>query len=178
MTDTIIFSFRLASGDFQSELKIPVPRTKAEQKKAVKGWLDLMATAFRVGADHISANLELEPLPSLTDKVMERIAAERLRQIEEEGWTIEHDDQFPPGTLARAGASYALMGGETDRFRKTHGVDHPPSFWPWPGRAWNPNDRKRDLERAAALVVSELEKIERAEEAARSPAPGAKAGQQ
>lgn len=37
----------------------------------------------------------------------ELIAAERRRQIEQEGWTPEHDDQHSGGELATAGAVYA-----------------------------------------------------------------------
>jgi hypothetical protein len=39
---------------------------------------------------------------------IERIAAERKRQIEEEGFTAEHDDQLPPNKLATAAACYAM----------------------------------------------------------------------
>ncbi len=37
----------------------------------------------------------------------ERIAAERKRQIEVEGWTPEHDRQHSSGDLARAASCYA-----------------------------------------------------------------------
>jgi hypothetical protein len=39
---------------------------------------------------------------------VELITAERSRQIEQESWTSEHDDQHTRGELARAGAVYAM----------------------------------------------------------------------
>jgi len=38
----------------------------------------------------------------------ERIARERARQIEEEGFAAEHDDQHENGELAQAAACYAI----------------------------------------------------------------------
>ena len=38
---------------------------------------------------------------------IELIAEERQRQIEEEGWTAEHDDHHPDGELALAACCYA-----------------------------------------------------------------------
>ncbi len=40
---------------------------------------------------------------------IERIAAERLRQIEKKGWTPEHDDEHDPEDLEMAAACYAIM---------------------------------------------------------------------
>jgi hypothetical protein len=53
--DNVIFSVRLASGDFSSELIIPLPTTKAEQESAVERWLDMMATSFRIGVERMDA---------------------------------------------------------------------------------------------------------------------------
>ncbi len=49
---------------------------------------------------------------------IERIAAERLRQIEVEGWTPEHDLMHTPDELEKAAACYTLQLGycpENDR---------------------------------------------------------------
>lgn len=40
---------------------------------------------------------------------IERIAKERQRQIEEEGWTAEHDEQHTHGELAAVAALYAIQ---------------------------------------------------------------------
>jgi hypothetical protein len=82
------------------------------------------------------------------------IAAERRRQIESEGWTIEHDDlEHNPGELAQAAACYAACA-----FTKPSGT---PIFWPWEGWWKWSDDPRRNLVRSAALIVAELEKFER-----------------
>lgn len=48
--------------------------------------------------------------PDARDAAIERIAAERTRQIEREGYTPEHDDTHDGGELALAAACYAAAG--------------------------------------------------------------------
>lgn len=85
---------------------------------------------------------------------IEDIAAERRRQMEVEGWTPEHDDRHAPGDLSDAAACYA----STDRDLRG-GV---PFGWPWHKGWWKPKDRRRDLVRAGALIVAEIERLDRA----------------
>lgn len=90
--------------------------------------------------------------------VIEEIAAERKRQIEVEGWSTEHDDMHPDGELARAGGCYAYFSGS--------GVDprtynHPGYMWPWDWKWWKPTNPRRNLIKAAALIVAEIERIDR-----------------
>lgn len=104
------------------------------------------------------------------DGVIAEIAAERKRQIEAEGWTPEHDDAHDKGELARAAAAYA---DHASRFRdaKELGVAYAtkatPPLWPWAPRWWKPKNPRRDLIRAAALIVAEIERLDRSEGAAR-----------
>ena len=51
--------------------------------------------------------------------VLEEIAAERRRQIEQEGWTPEHDDQHRGGTLDEC---------ECGDYRRDHPFDGPCNF--------------------------------------------------
>lgn len=89
------------------------------------------------------------------------IATERLRQIEVEGWTPEHDDELHgKGGLAEAAAAYALHAALTDAERAAKGRKLP-KFWPWHDSWWKPKDRRRDLERAGALIVAEIERLDR-----------------
>jgi len=81
------------------------------------------------------------------------IAAERRRQREVEGYDDTHDDEHNVGELAAAGAVYALAAGE---HRAT-----PPIDWPWDDIYWKPQDMRRDLVRAGALIVAELDGLER-----------------
>lgn len=61
MADTLIISLKLASGDFNSELRLPMPTTPQEQKRTVERWLDFMATGLRLSAERMDAVL---PLPA------------------------------------------------------------------------------------------------------------------
>lgn len=82
---------------------------------------------------------------------IERIAAERKRQVEEEGWTPEHDEGHGFGELTAAAICYLMHA---------HGVigEEVPDLWPWEDQWWKPNDKIRDLERAGALVAAELDR--------------------
>lgn len=81
------------------------------------------------------------------------VSAERRRQVEGEGWTAAHDDQHTHGDLAQAAACYAIYAS---------GRSVPPDLWPWAMEWWKPKDRRRDLVRAAALVIAEIDRLDRA----------------
>lgn len=88
------------------------------------------------------------------------VAAERRRQVSGEGRTLEHDDAYVAGELAKAGASYAVadlygVGGKSL-------FDTPPFFWPWSPEFWKPKARRANLVRAAALLIAEIERLDRA----------------
>lgn len=89
--------------------------------------------------------------------VMEEIAVERRRQVEVEGWTLEHDDGHDMGQLAAAASCYALYSTFPDAIRK--GLR--PNAWPWVG-TWHPKTGRCDLIRAGALIVAEIERLDRA----------------
>lgn len=99
------------------------------------------------------------------------VAAERLRQVEEEGWTPEHDDVHESGELAAAAACYAYhtTSMRAAGYSVTRYEDRPPldlyhpyrSMWPWDEAWWKPKDRRRDLVRAGALIVAEIERLDR-----------------
>ena len=79
------------------------------------------------------------------------VAAERRRQIEAEGWTPEHDDEHANGELALAATCYAAWGEG----------DPMPMRWPWAADWWKPKDERRNLVRAAALLLAEIERLDR-----------------
>lgn len=87
----------------------------------------------------------------------EMIAAERQRQIAEEGWTPEHDsEEHGDGDLAFAAICYAQP--EEDR-QVENGL---PFYWPWED-SWKPtpNDRIRELVKAGALIAAEIDRLQR-----------------
>lgn len=97
--------------------------------------------------------------------VIDEIAAERRRQIEQEGWTPEHDDEHGGGVLAAAAACYAIhavsLMSTADMERRNNVIRE---CWPWAEEWWKPKGQRRDLIRAAALIVAELERLDRAED--------------
>jgi len=86
--------------------------------------------------------------------------AERRRQVEAEGWTPEHDDVHSNNDMALAAAAYALhVGGQKSAARIT---------WPqtWSLEWFKPTTARRDLVKAGALILAEIERIDRAENTA------------
>jgi hypothetical protein len=97
--------------------------------------------------------------------VIDEIAAERRRQIEVEGWDAAHDDEHKTGELASAAAAYAnhmaqFHGAEAVGSR--YAIKAHPHGWPWDRAWWKPKTPRRDLIRAAALIVAEIERLDRA----------------
>lgn len=83
------------------------------------------------------------------------VLAERRRQIEKEGWTPDHDDKTHlPGELALAACCYCVADDD----------EAPPAIWPWETKWWKPKDRRRNMVRAAALLLAEIERHDRADQ--------------
>ncbi|WP_404291482.1 hypothetical protein ACD578_05230 [Microvirga sp. RSM25] len=96
-------------------------------------------------------------------RVLDEIELERRRQVEEEGWTPRHDDQHARGEMAAA--AYCYIGEVC--WRRDHPdagrCDLPPPDWPWSREWWKPKGDRRNLVRAAALIVAEIERTDREE---------------
>ncbi|MGY2732351.1 hypothetical protein [Sphingomonas sp. UYP23] len=96
--------------------------------------------------------------------VISDVSAERERQKSALGWTPKHyDTNDSDQALPRAAACYALADSGRgnagpfwiSQFRTPHQV--------WPYRwEWKPKDRRTNLVRAAALLVAEIERLDRA----------------
>jgi hypothetical protein len=80
------------------------------------------------------------------------IRAERLRQIEKEGWTADHDDEHENEAMRLAAACYACHA----QF-----PSYAQDMWPWDKEWWKPRDVRRDLVKAGALIVAEIERLDR-----------------
>lgn len=98
---------------------------------------------------------------------IELIAAERKRQIEQEGWTPEHDDGHFDGELAQAAACYALPKQTRNGYLLNRMVWE--FFWPWDSEWWKPatNSRGRikELTKAGALIAAEIDRLQREKDA-------------
>ena len=88
--------------------------------------------------------------PGLTAAAQD-VFAERQRQVTAEGWTPEHDDQHEWGELASAAAVYAAPDGFDVA-----------SLWPWDLSCFKPASRRQELVKAGALILAEIERLDRA----------------
>lgn len=91
------------------------------------------------------------------------VLAERKRQVDPEGWTPEHDDAHPSGEIAAFAALYAMPPAARDwpaletGYGETFGAAMCPDDWtPKFG------DRRRELVKAGALILAEIERMDRA----------------
>ena len=100
---------------------------------------------------------------------VERIAQERIRQINEEGWSSEHDDGHPGGAMARAAACYAAPVSVYSLTQGAAGF-HFTDLWPWESRGESTtrtrlvsraaiDTRIRELEKAGALCAAEIDRL-------------------
>lgn len=105
----------------------------------------------RMGVDIHQPN----PTERMSDAVRD-VLAERARQINQEGWTPAHDDQHDDGALVCAAICYA--GADTVNYPR----NEPPDMWPWASEWWKPSDDRRNLVKAAALILAEISRIDRA----------------
>lgn len=88
------------------------------------------------------------------------IAAERAKQLTQ--WTPEHDDRHLVGQLAMAAACYAMHDvtiTEPGLMYRIGKLIH--DLWPWACEWWKPKDRRSNLVTAGALIVAEIERIDR-----------------
>ena len=85
------------------------------------------------------------------------VLSERQRQVNAEGWTHVHDDAHVNGEMAQAAACYALnaAGWKSEALR---------GCWPiqWMAAWFKPTNRRRDLVKAGALILAEIERLDRA----------------
>ncbi|HHK3922708.1 TPA: hypothetical protein ACQSSD_000449 [Pseudomonas aeruginosa] len=88
------------------------------------------------------------------------VQAERRRQVEAEGWTPQHDDEHADGQMARAAACYALAGSSAPKDGTAALLVS--LAWPWDEQWWKPSTARRDMVKACALGLAEIERLDRA----------------
>ena len=101
----------------------------------------------RVARACLTAALSATPAASACSAALADVAAERRRQVDVAGW-VRHDDAHSDGALARAAGCYALHAGLE-------------------------SSRRRDLVKAGALILAEIERLDRAATLSTPPAPEA-----
>ena len=99
------------------------------------------------------------------------VLTERQRQQTDEGWTHQHDDQWRNGELPRAARAYVLAAHVPNTVRDMF-LHMAPSHWPWRKEWWRPTTRRRDLVKAGALILAEIERLDRAALSGSAPGEG------
>lgn len=101
-----------------------------------------------------------EPLRSAVESerpaygVLMEVARERARQIGK-GFDASHDDLYTGNELAQAGIAYALASLPAGKAEAV-------LYWPWAPTFWHPEGQRANLIKAAALLVAEVQRIDRA----------------
>ena len=91
----------------------------------------------------------------MSGRALHNVDAERCRLAFTEGYTEDHDDQHVNGELALAAMVYACPAHVYQWL-----VSNDIRLWPFEGEPKFKN-RRRDLERAAALLIAEIERLDR-----------------
>ncbi|SDF68990.1 hypothetical protein SAMN05216571_101226 [Onishia taeanensis] len=90
---------------------------------------------------------------------------ERMRQLSTEGFSRERDDGYRDGDIAIAACCYAEMAACQSLDRKFAEASYGPGHehWPWDKNWWKPSDPRRNLVKAGALILAEIERLDRAD---------------
>lgn len=128
---------------------------KHRDTESVENWQDLL---------HDRLNFDTSRAVALTDAARD-VLLERRRQIEVKGWTSDHDDEHTCEEMAVMAAYLAMPIGV--RNWRMNGTSHGPTL----GQAILPDgwfvrgeiDRRRELVKAAALALAEIERMDRAQ---------------
>ena len=129
-----------------------------------KGAPPALADAAHDIRSHIKRDARAALDSLIADKVEEAttqaardVLAERRRQVEAESWTPSHDDTHINAEMAIAAACYALSASGWERAAIWE-------IWPksWGVNWFKPIDRRRDLVKAGALILAEIERLDRA----------------
>ncbi|HGM7819079.1 hypothetical protein [Pseudomonas aeruginosa] len=115
----------------------------------------LLCEAYQAGQVRAAAEIGKEVPQAWLD-----VQAERKRQVEVEGWTPEHDDAHSHGQMARAAACYALAGSSAPNDGTAALLVS--LAWPWDEQWWKPSTARRDMVKACALGLAEIERLDRA----------------
>lgn len=95
------------------------------------------------------------------------VIKERQRQVAQEKFSEEHDDKYLTDELARAAIVYALPDSMRNEVLKIKNLFREFTFkdylWPFNEKWWkpSPDNRRRELVKAAALIIAEIERLDR-----------------
>lgn len=137
----------------------PVDAARVEPQRAFEPPMRLPGETFSEWAKRAyETAAPAQQAEALTDATCD-VLAERRRQVEQEGWTPQHDDEHDDGVMARAAACYALYDlGVPGATMLENGV----RLWPWNWSWLKPKGNRENLVRSGALILAEIERLDRA----------------
>ncbi|HHP5492937.1 TPA: hypothetical protein ACSCYS_003334 [Aeromonas veronii] len=94
------------------------------------------------------------------------VLAERQRQKKELNWSAEHDLGYKNNELVMAAMNYADPLAAKPEHKET-----PPKakLWPWELKWWRPSSYRRNLIKAIALLLAELDRHDAEQAQAKEP---------
>ena len=126
--------------------------SEPQESTKVKDPLDVAAREAAARIEALEA--EVARYREAQNQAAADVLAERARQVSAEGWSADHDDAHFDGAIARAAASYALASA---------GYLHlGAEIWPWDAKWLKSTNQRRDLVKAGALIIAEIERLDRA----------------
>lgn len=106
------------------------------------------------------------------EAVADELLRERQRQVVVEGFDRLHDDGYARGELAQAAICYLVnavvwaqmlsIGMSREKLDEKSASAPAPSTWPWQKRWWKPGRARENLVRSGALIIAEIERLDRA----------------
>jgi hypothetical protein len=126
-----------------------------ETKEGFQFWSDVASDLQMLAAQIHTSDETFVQSQAASD-----VLSERRRQVTAEGWTPEHDDKHSNFELTLAAVCYALCAARP-QVEWLWGNGGTPQWWPWAKGWWKPRGARRELVRAGALIVAEIERMDR-----------------
>ena len=139
--------------DFAPDAGISFKPTKPYEEP---GWWPVGTNLFHAGQ---ARDMIEHMLGDSLNQAAQDVLSERRRQIEEKGWTPEHDDAHVNDEIAALACFYAMPPGAREwdgHYGETMGKAMLPNGW-----VAATGDRRRELVKAAALALAEIERMDR-----------------
>lgn len=138
----------------------------AEQIKELHAQLDTARKTIRQFEEERASE---QPLGRAFDDVL----AERRRQINELGYTPDHDDDHVCGEISAYAAVYAMppAARDWDASNTGYGSTFREALTPINWKVPEDKDRREELVNATAMLIAEIERIDRAAQKAQREVP-------
>lgn len=110
----------------------------------------------------LCADADYSELANPQARAGQAIYEERTRQIYVEEFRPDQDDHYQAGELARAAGAYASIAGDAIKRSASDTSNMLTTAWPFDRTWWKPSTPRRDLVKAGALILAEIERLDRA----------------